>query len=373
MSYIERTPQPSRHILARPLVAVSLILILGLGGCSKAGGSATATAEPPPMTTPAPVEFVPRPIVLPADEAPHSDELEWWYYNGHLIDDDGAEFGFHFVIFQGRTDGDVVGYMAHTGLSDLEAGTHDQAGRVSFSEQEQQPSDGFDLRVQDWSLNGSPGLHAFTTSTDNASLQLVMLPQKKATFHDGDGYLESAEGWSYYYSWTRMDATGTLSGPGGERGVVGTVWMDHQWGDFAVTGYPLGWQWFAVQFDDGTDIMVTEAKSDDGTAMVYGTLVQPDGRSVHINNDDITLTVLDTWRSPHTRADYPARWRISLNPFGLEIDLTPVIEDQEITVAFPPRTIYWEGVAKVSATKGGEALEGRAFVELVGFVRPQNN
>jgi predicted secreted hydrolase len=146
--------------------------------------------------------------------------------------------------------------------------------------------------------------------------------------------------------------------------------MDHQWGDFSVTGYPTGWQWFAVQLDDGSELMVTEARDGNETPLVYGTLVRPDGHSIHLTNDDTTLTTLGTWMSPHTQTEYPAGWRISVPEHRLEIELVPTIADQEITVAFPPRTIYWEGTASVSATLNNETIRGNAFVELVGYVKP---
>jgi predicted secreted hydrolase len=313
----------------------------------------------------------PRPIVFPNDEALHHDALEWWYYNGHLTDEDGSVYGFHFVIFQGRTDDGRVGYMAHTGLSDLAAGTHDQAGNFSFGEQAAQPSDGFDFIVEDWTLSGSPGLHAVATSIDDRSLELIMLPTKRAVLHDEDGFLESGDGWTYYYSWTHMEATGTLSLPDGDRQVTGTAWMDHQWGDFTVTGYPTGWQWFAVQLDDGSELMITEARDGARAPSVYGTLVRPAGDSIHLGTNGIALTILDTWTSPHTGAEYPASWRISVPDHRLEIELVPTIADQEITLAFPPQTIYWEGTASVSAMQNGEPVPGNAFVELVGYVKPE--
>ena len=368
-----------RHLIICLAHALFLGSILGVTGCAgddpstTPASSATATqiTSAPSSATPAPADR--QPIVLPKDEAPHANALEWWYYNGHLTDDNGAEYGFHFVVFQARTGAGDTGYVAHTGLADLAAGTHEQAGRFSFGDQATQPSDGFEIQVEGWSLSGSPGLHAFGTSIEDVSLQLVMLPEKQVVLHDQDGFLEGPEGWTYYYSWTRMDATGTLSGPGGERTVTGTAWMDHQWGDFSVTGYPFGWQWFAVQFDDGSELMVTEARGGADPTAVYGTLVQADGSAIHISNEEITLAVRDTWTSPHTGAEYPAGWKIVVARYDLEIELTPEIDDQEITVAFPPQTIYWEGLADVSATKGGRAVGGTAFVELVGYFRPDGS
>ena len=311
----------------------------------------------------------PRPVILPADTAPHAEALEWWYYNAHLTDEDGARHGFHFVVFQAITADGPVGYVAHAGLSDLAAETHKQAGRFSFGEQTPQPIDGFRLAVADWTLEGRPGRHALTASIDGVSLELTMAPVKPVVLHDEDGYLEGPEGWTYYYSWTRMDVTGTLSHMGKQLRVTGTSWMDHQWGDFAVTGFPFGWQWFAVQLDDGSELMLTEARDGVSPPVMYGTLVRPNGGTIHISHDAIALTIGETWTSPHTGAEYPASWGIALRDQGIELELNPLVADSEMTVAFPPQIIYWEGVVDVNATVGGDPVGGRGFVELVGYVR----
>ncbi len=394
-----RPPRPgSEHSSANRASKLLSVLALTLAGCSAATDVPPTQPEPPvsavpavaPVSPPAPnaraaVTTVggerapvvgsvrPRPVVLPADEAAHNDALEWWYYNGHLIDEAGTRFGFHFVIFQAVGDDGATGYMAHAGLSDLTAGTHEQAGRYSFGDQPAQPTDGFALTVADWTLASEPDGHALTSTIGDMSLELDLSPVKPAVLHDEDGYLEGPEGWTYYYSWTRMEVTGTWSRLDQTLRVTGTAWMDHQWGDFAVTGFPFGWQWFAVQLDDGSELMVTEARDGASPPSAYGTLVQPDGASVFLEQGAIALTTGDTWTSPHTGAEYPAEWRMALRDYRIELELTPSIADSEMTVAFPPRTIYWEGVVDVRAMVDGDPVGGRGFVELVGYVGAGND
>ena len=329
--------------------------------------AATATADAPP-----PESIHPRPVVLPGDETPHTDPLEWWYYNIHLTDEDGSPYGLHFVVFQAMAESGLVAYQAHAGLSDLTAGTHEQAGRFSFSGQAPQPAGGFQFAVADWTLEGGPEGHALTSVIDGAAVELTMTPAKPAVLHDEEGYLEGPTGWTYYYSWTRMDVSGTLSRPDRQVRVTGVAWMDHQWGDFAVPGYPSGWQWFAVQLDDGSDLMVTEARDGVSPPTRYGTLVLPDGNAVHLPHGAIVLITDETWTSPHTGAEYPAGWKVAIPDHGIELDLTPSIADAEMTVAFPPQTTYWEGVVEVTATLNGAPVSGRGFVELVGYLQPNS-
>ena len=65
-----------------------------------------------------PVELV----NLPADDGPHDNYTEWWYYNGHLQAQDGKRFSFHYVIFViNRLAGHTV---AHASLVDHQTGRH---------------------------------------------------------------------------------------------------------------------------------------------------------------------------------------------------------------------------------------------------------
>ena len=85
------------------------------------------TPAPLPTRIPEPTVVAvppPRAVVFPDDEGSHGDQLEWWYYNGHLLGDDGSEWGFHFVIFQARQPGLPTAYVGQLGLTDVGSGDH---------------------------------------------------------------------------------------------------------------------------------------------------------------------------------------------------------------------------------------------------------
>ena len=79
--------------------------------------------------------------------------------------------------------------------------------------------------------------------------------------------------------------------------VSGTFWFDHQWGDFISVGGG-GWDWFAVNLDDGTDLTISLVRDADGSyPLVYGTIVDPDGAVRHLDESSFTLDVTDRWTS----------------------------------------------------------------------------
>ena len=149
--------------------------------------------------------------------------------------------------------------------------------------------------------------------------------------------------------------------------MTGEAWFDHQWGDFIAVGGG-GWDWFAVNLDDGTDLTLSLVRDADGSyPLVYGTLVAADGTTRHLPRDAFTVEVTKRWTSPRTGANYPAGWRVTLPGEDLAIDLTPTVADQELDTRASTGVVYWEGSQHVSATRAGKPLGGEAYVELTGY------
>ena len=95
-----------------------------------------------------------------------------------------------------------------------------------------------------------------------------------------------------------MTATGTVTLGDRTLAVTGDAWFDHQWGDFISVGGG-GWDWFAVNLDDGTDVTLSLVRAADGTyPLVYGTVVAPDGTTRHLARDDIVVEVTDRLDEP---------------------------------------------------------------------------
>jgi predicted secreted hydrolase len=168
-----------------------------------------------------------------------------------------------------------------------------------------------------------------------------------------------------------MAAEGTLTLDGRTFDVVGEGWFDHQWGDFISVGGG-GWDWFAVDLADGTDLTLSLIRDADGTyPLVYGTVIAKDGTTTHLDGDAFTVTVTGHWQSPTTGADYPAGWSIDIPGQELNIELTPTVAAQELDTSATTGVVYWEGSQRVSATRAGVPVAGQAYVELTGYAAAQ--
>ena len=164
-----------------------------------------------------------------------------------------------------------------------------------------------------------------------------------------------------------MAATGNLTVDGRTVEVSGSAWFDHQWGDFISVGGG-GWDWFAVNLADGTDLSLSLVRAADGShPLVYGTIVDRAGRSRHLDRSAFTVTATGHWRSPRTEIDYPSGWTLELPEEELRIELTPTVADQELDTRATTGVVYWEGSQVVRAMRAGTVLGGEAYVELTGY------
>ncbi len=134
--------------------------------------------------------------------------------------------------------------------------------------------------------------------------------------------------------------------------VTGTAWFDHQWGDFISVGGG-GWDWFAVNLDDGTDLTLSLVR----TPMELSTRVRDPGRRPDGRRD--TSTGRRSGSTPPAPGDRPDRGDLSgglddRDPRrGLRIGLQPTVPDQELDTRATTGVVYWEGSQVVDATRDG--------------------
>jgi predicted secreted hydrolase len=267
------------------------------------------------------VSDAPVPVTFPRDDGPHDTNVEWWYFTGHLLTEEGDRYGFEYVIFRAR-DGDLEGYAAHFAITDNPRRQFHYDQRLRGAAGVAGDAAVLDLDVGGWTMRGSGGQFELAAEMPGYAMRLDVATTKPAALHDGDGYIDYGNGTaSYYYSWTRMEATGALDLGQGATQVSGEAWMDHQWGDFA-TYQAGGWDWFSAQLDDGTDVMLYLIRDAEGQVLrVDGSIVGPDGELAVLGVGDFAITVDGEWTSPGTGTTYPSGWTITVPDH--ELSMTP--------------------------------------------------
>ncbi len=319
-------------------------------------------------------------IHLPADAQPHANNSEWWYYTGHLTSGD-HHWGFEVTVFQYDmaflTQQPGLGYMCHVAVVDKDIKEHYQTETLSFAPQIWTVAP-LVLEVDNCHLELGGDGHDHIRGqipkgmekdqkADPWLIDLSLDPKKRATFHGGNGIIPMSAnaGTSWYYSYTRLGATGTLSTPTGSFAVTGQAWMDHQWGDFSVEDFK-GWDWWSTQFDDGYEIMLFQFTDWNGKlASQAGTIVDPQGNATALSGlDSFGVKSLRTWASPHTDGIYPMDWDIAIPQMAWQFAVRTSVDDQEMV---NPAKNYWEGETTLHGTRGGVPVTGVGYTELTGY------
>lgn len=324
-------------------------------------------------------------LELPRDHAAHPDaKIEWWYYTGNLAAADGRRFGYQLTFFRVGVDPRPANpsrwavrdlYLAHFAISDLSRGRHVYADRLNRAGVgwAGARADGYRVWNEEWEATlDEAGRHRLRAADAGIALDLVLDEGKPVVLHGESGYSRkgpSPGNASHYYSLTRMPTRGTLTVDGERVEVTGASWMDHEFGTSFLEPGQLGWDWFSVQFDDGTEMMLFQIRRSDGRADPFasGTLVDAAGRVTHLDAKAFTLQPGGTWTSPRSGARYPVAWRVAVPGGQLALDVRAAFPAQELRTEDSTAVTYWEGAIEVRGTRAGRPIAGRGYLEMTGY------
>lgn len=326
--------------------------------------------------------LAPRPFVFPADHGPHPEfKTEWWYYTGNLAAADGRRFGYQLTFFRIALTPEPIPRasawgvnqltMAHFAVTDVEGKRFVSAERFARNALGLAGAQAAPFRVwlEDWQASGPQQTFPMRlqSATDQAALDNTLEAGKPLVLQGEQGLSrKSAEAGnaSYYYSLTRLPTRGTLRLGDEEFQLVGHSWLDREWSTSALAPDQTGWDWFALQLDDGHELMYYQLRRKDGSAdpASAGVWVRPDGSSQGLGQGDLTLESTKTWTSPRG-GRYPAGWRLRVAQEDLDLAIEPLLADQELDVTIR----YWEGAVKISGQRNGQPVSGYGYVELTGY------
>src|SRR4029079_14361386 len=115
-----------------------------------------------------------------------------------------------------------------------------------------------------------------------------------------------------------------------------------------------GWDWFAINLDDETDLTLSLVRDGDGSyPRAYGPLVRRGGVTQNLPREAFTVEITKRWTSQATGADYPAGWKITIPVEQRRIERTPTVAAQELDTRATTGVVYWEGSQRVTATRAG--------------------
>ena len=371
--------------MRRTLLIASVLVAGLLVGTTPHGEERVST----PATNAYASAVSPRDFVFPRDDANHPRfKTEWWYLTGSLTTDEGEHFGYQATWFRSARAPQVAQRRSRLATRDLfffhGAITDVKRGAFVFAEKASRgastwASSGRDLLrvvVLERSLERiGPSRWRAKFTVDGRHVDLILEPTRSPLLHGADPGLShkgnAAGQASYYYSRTRLRTRGTIQRDSGGPlvPVTGTTWFDHEFGSNQLTDELIGWDWFSAALDDGTDLMLYRLRRDDGSTETAssGTLRTAAGKRVHLEHDSFLIEPLAEWKSPGTGGRYPSRWRLRVPAHDIELEVEPVVADQELDTRGSTGVEYWEGLCRYRGRVGPHAVAGHGYVELVGY------
>jgi len=332
-----------------------------------------------------PKAIAPREFAFPEDHGPHPEyRNEWWYVTGNLDSDGGRRFGFELTFFcfaltaadapedSGWRSRQV--YIAHFAVTDagderFYVAEKFSRGALGLAGADASP---FHVWIDDWEIldvgDNASGDWRLRASDPGFALDVSVTATKPPVLNGIDGLSQKSSepgNASYYYSITRLHTRGTLRIGEESFAVSGLSWLDREWGSSALSDHQQGWDWFALQLSDGSELMIYNIRQSDGRQDVHsaGTIVDRDGKFRYLDQEAFDIEFTDYWQSPHG-GTYPSAWRLRVPGEGLDILVKPAIADQELSTTVR----YWEGAVDVAGERSGAPLGGRGYVELTGYV-----
>ncbi|MFZ9933218.1 MAG: lipocalin-like domain-containing protein [Chthoniobacterales bacterium] len=318
---------------------------------------------------------------FPRDHHAHPGfKTEWWYLTGNLESDDGRRFGFQLTFFRQGVRRGAAGSrfavedikLAHFAVTDIENGRFHHAQKVSRGAfGEAGFSDGDRLAwIDEWELvTLGEGRFRIAAREKEFALALDLAAGKPPVFHGEDGVSQKSAGEgraSHYYSFTRLEARGTLELQGRAMAVRGLAWFDQEWATNQLAADQSGWDWFSLQFEDGGELMLFQIRSKGGGCdpFSHGTWIDAEGCATPVQAGDFELKPGRLWQSAETGGAYPVEWQVRIPKLGLDVAVAAAVDAQELVL----RPIsYWEGSVVARGTREGTATAARGYLEMTGY------
>lgn len=314
-----------------------------------------------------------RVFSFPADHGAHDGyRVEWWYITANLKDGQGREFGVQWTLFRNALNAGPeqpgwasqiiwLGHAAVTSATVHHAAERYARGGVGQAGVQNVP---FAAWIDDWRLN---------TQTDTANplaemqmqasgkgfnYRLRLTSSRPLVLQGEQGFSQKSEQGqaSYYYSQPFFQASGSLEIDGTTYQVNGPAWLDREWSSQPLTANQTGWDWFSLHLDGGAQLMLYRMRQKEGVAYLTGTWINPDGSTLRLSRNDISLTPLGS--SKVAGRSLPTSWSIKVPGKGLDITSSALNPQAWMDLRIP----YWEGPVQLSGSHAGNG-----YLEMTGY------
>jgi predicted secreted hydrolase len=368
-------------VLAAVIIGIGWFLWGGRGPAVPVSGPSFESLIPSDTEGFARVAVEDTPLDFPADHGAHPGfRSELWGLFGQLEDEQGIRYDFQLSltrlalsaapaerasawaaneVYRGQL---AIMQSDRRGIRSAERLTRAALGLAGG--RSEPPS----VWIEDWSLslvNDEPGRMRMALVAEAAGSALALdLAASKSPLSLGDlGLLgrDFDDIGLRAYLLPRLVAEGTLTSDGEARSVRGYGWLDHAWGALPTSTGQVGLNRFAIQLDDDRELICLQLRREDGTGTPIPAcaLILADGRVQSFQRREIRLEPTSRWLSPRTGSGYSVAWRLSIPILDMELELSPLVQDQESEGAIR----IWSGAVQASGRQKGQTIGGRGRIE----------
>jgi predicted secreted hydrolase len=314
-------------------------------------------------------------LSFPADEGRHpSEPIEWWYTSGHLTGiTTGKPYSYMLSYFYSPLsmfDGFRILNLSDDNLglfyTETKALNYNIMARDCLNIKAKIFSGGTETwhNKTDILGNSLPFEYEISAVSSSGAINLEYDALKPPLILADSGYFyEGATDYTYYYSQTKNEVTGTITLNGITENVSGSSWIDRQYGTFNPWN-GQEYEWFCIQLSNGMDINITNlftVKDEIPDNLKYRLLSAYVDETTQYTTSVFQIVRLKYSYMPDRVRCYSQKWRITSSILNVDIIVSTLHSNCEVSLPFR----FYEGSTNVTGTVNGANVTGVGFVELL--------
>ena len=150
----------------------------------------------------------------------------------------------------------------------------------------------------------------------------------------------------------------------------GPSWFDHEWATNQLAANQVGWDWFSLQLDDGSDLMLFHFRTKNGgrDPNSCGHFRRCDrGLATPLARPTLRSNPIETWSAPNRRPSIPVEMADHDPAVELRLDVGAALKDQELRLK-PSPTGKVPFALRALPTQGD--VKGSGYLRNDGYARP---
>ena len=316
-------------------------------------------------------------IGFPGDEGFHPGEsTEWWYINGHITGESTGDYYTFMIsyfyepiyIFDGFRIFNLCNettreFYDETLPCDYESIAEDSLNIIATVGY---PTTHYEEWVTQTDSGGTmkPFQYHIAAISENGAIDINCNTVKRPLIIADSGFLyQGRSGYTYYYSQSMMEISGSITFNSTTENISGFGWLDRQFGSFN-PNEGEEYEWFCIQLDNGTDLNIWNIFTDDNKIPDTSTYRIC---SIYINDSSsFTTSEFNIERLEFAFANdsarcYSQKWHLLADTFDIDLVISAQNSDNEVELPFR----FFEGSIDINGTMQGAATQGKGFTELL--------